>query len=47
MEQIHISESNIVIENKSYSASFYAREEMPDGTKRGTFSILILESIIL
>lgn len=37
MEQIHISESNIVIENKSYSASFYAREEMPDGTKRGTF----------
>ena len=37
MEQIHISESNILIENKGYSASFYAREEMPDGTKRGTF----------
>ena len=37
MEQIHISESNIVIENKSFSASFYAREKMPDGSKRGTF----------
>ena len=37
MSQIHISESNITIENKTFSASHYAREDMPDGTKRGTF----------
>lgn len=37
MPQIHISESNLVIENKTFSTSHYAREEMPDGTKRGTF----------
>ena len=37
MQQIHISESNLIIENQVYSASFYAKEEMPDGTKRGTF----------
>ena len=36
-KQIHISESNSVIENQVYSASFYAKQEMPDGTKRGTF----------
>ena len=37
MSQIHISESNLIIENQSFSASTYAKEEMPDGTKRGTF----------
>ena len=37
MEQIHISESNLMIENKIFSGSHYAREEMSDGTKRGTF----------
>ena len=37
MSQIHISESNLVIENQSFSGSHYAKEEMPDGTKRGTF----------
>ena len=37
MHGLHISESNLVIENKIYSGSHYAREEMPDGTKRGTF----------
>ena len=37
MEQIHISESNITIEDKSFSAAFYAKEDMPDGTRRGTF----------
>lgn len=37
MEQIHISESNITIEDKSFSAAFYAKEDMLDGTKRGTF----------
>jgi pectinesterase len=35
--QLHISESNVTIENKVFSASHYAREEMSDGTKRGTF----------
>ena len=35
--QIHISESNQIIENKTFSASCYAKEEMPDGSKRGTF----------
>lgn len=37
MGQIHISESNLVIENTSFSGSHYAREEMGDGSKRGTF----------
>ena len=37
MPQVHISESNIVIENKTFTASHYAREDMPDGSKRGTF----------
>ena len=37
MEQIHISESNLLIENRIFSSSHYAREEMDDGTKRGTF----------
>lgn len=37
MSQIHISESNRLIENQTFSAGHYAREEMPDGTKRGTF----------
>lgn len=37
MGQIHISESNITIENKIYSGSHFAREPHPDGTKRGTF----------
>ena len=37
MPQIHISESNLVIENEVFSGAHYAREEMPDGTKRGTF----------
>ena len=37
MPQIHISESNLIIENKTFSASHYAKEIMPDGTKRGTF----------
>ena len=35
--QIHISESNQIIENKVFSGSYYAKEEMPDGSKRGTF----------
>ena len=37
MSQIHISESNLVIENKIFSGSHYAREKMEDGTNRGTF----------
>ena len=37
MPQIHISESNLTIENQTFSGSHYAREDMPDGTKRGTF----------
>ena len=37
MTQIHISESDLVIENKIFSGSHYAREEMGDGSKRGTF----------
>jgi pectinesterase len=37
MEQIHISESNVTIENKVFSGSHYAREMHPDGQKRGTF----------
>lgn len=35
--QLHISEGNQIIENKIFSGSHYAKEEMPDGTKRGTF----------
>ena len=37
MQQIHISENNITIENRTFSAAYYAKQEMPDGTKRGTF----------
>ncbi len=37
MPQFHISESNLTIENKVFSGAHYAREEMPDGSKRGTF----------
>ena len=37
MPQLHISESNLTIENNTFSASYYAKEMMPDGTKRGTF----------
>lgn len=35
--QLRISESNQIIENKTFTASRYAKEEMPDGTQRGTF----------
>ena len=37
MAQIHISESNVTIENKIFSGSHYARELHSDGQKRGTF----------
>ena len=37
MAQIHISNSNIVIEDKIFSASHYAKELHPDGQNRGTF----------
>lgn len=37
MSQIHISESNLVIEKKTFTGSHYAKETMPDGSKRGTF----------
>ena len=37
MPQLHISESNKVIENKIFSGAHYANEEMSDGTRRGTF----------
>ena len=37
MGQKHISESNLVIENEVFSGCHYAREEMDDGSKRGTF----------
>lgn len=37
MAQTHISESNIVIENKIFTGCHYAREIHPDGQKRGTF----------
>ena len=37
MAHVHISESNLIIENKTFNGSHYAKEEMPDGTKRGTF----------
>ena len=37
MPQIHISESNLTIENKTYSGAHAANEKMDDGSKRGTF----------
>lgn len=37
MAQIHISESNITIENKIFSGAHFARELHPDGALRGTF----------
>ena len=37
MAQIHISESNVVIENQAFIGSHFAREIHPDGSKRGTF----------
>lgn len=37
MSQIHISESNITIENKIYSGSHFAKEIHQDGNKHGTF----------
>lgn len=37
MDQIHISESNVTIENKIFSGSHFAREIHSDGQKRGTF----------
>lgn len=37
MAQIHISESNTVIENKIFSGAHYAREIHSDGMLRGTF----------
>ena len=37
MEQIHISQSNIVIEDRVFSGSHFAHEIHPDGQKRGTF----------
>lgn len=37
MAQIHISESNLTIENKYFAGSHYAREKLDDGTPRGTF----------
>ena len=35
--QYHISDSNITIENQSYSGNHYAREAHEDGQNRGTF----------
>ena len=37
MHGIHISNSNLLIENQIFSGSHYAKEEMADGSKRGTF----------
>lgn len=37
MPQIHISESNLLIENQIFSGDHFATELHPDGTKRGTF----------
>ncbi len=37
MAQLHICESNITIENKTFSGAHFARETHPDGRKRGTF----------
>lgn len=36
-EQVHIEGDGLLIEGKVFSGSLYAREEMPDGTRRGTF----------
>ena len=35
--QYHISDSNIVIENQTYTGNHYAKEEHSDGLKYGTF----------
>ena len=35
--QYHISESNLIIENQTYTGNHYAKEEHPDGQKYGTF----------
>ncbi|MBR2381762.1 MAG: pectin methylesterase [Clostridia bacterium] len=37
MAQTHISESNVIVENKTFSGSHFAREIHSDGTQRGTF----------
>ena len=37
MSQVHISENGLVIENKIFSGSHFAKEIHPDGRKRGTF----------
>lgn len=37
MPQIHISESDLKIENKIFSGSLFAREMLENGEKRGTF----------
>lgn len=37
MPQIHISQSNQIIENKTFSGSHFAHELHEDGQKRGTF----------
>ena len=37
MAQIHISESNLIIENETFSGANFAREIMDDGSNRGTF----------
>lgn len=37
MHGLHISESDLIIENRTFSGSRYAKEIMPDGSKRGTF----------
>ena len=37
MAQIHISDNNITIENKTFTGSHFARELHEDGQKRGTF----------
>lgn len=37
MAQIHISESNITIENQVFTGSHFAKEMHADGRKRGTF----------
>jgi hypothetical protein len=35
--QLHIHESNQIIQNKIFSGAHYAKEKMADGTNRGTF----------
>lgn len=37
MPQIHINESNLIIENQIFSGAHYAREMHEDGKARGTF----------